>query len=83
MYNQNIPLYRLKEFYSLIDKIKQAKQAIGIFTHVREEFKSEYLRKIVSYDTENFDDGKEKGIFPDIDSAVGEFEALIEWKFVN
>lgn len=76
MYNDNIPLTRLKDFYGLIDRLKEAKQAIAIFTHVREEFKSRHLRSIVSYDTE---EGEDRGIFPNIDTAVGEFEALIQW----
>ena len=77
IYNDKIPLSRLKEFYGLIDRLKQAKQAIAIFTHVREEFKSKYLRRVVTYDSEV--DEPEKGLFPDIDAAVGEFEALIQW----
>ena len=77
-YNENIPLERLKDFYKLIDRLKEAKQAIGVFTHVREEFKSQHLRRIVTYDSETKNAAKEdKGLFPDIDTAVSEFEALI------
>ena len=70
----------MKDFYGLIDRLKEAKQAIAIFTHVREDFKSEHLRKIVTYDSEEANDSAHKGgLFPDIDAAVGEFEALIQW----
>lgn len=80
-FNSSIPLARLKEFYSLIDKLKLAKQAVAIFTHVRENFKSERLKQIVTYDTE---EGVEtKGLFPDIDSALSEFEALIQWQAIS
>ena len=52
IYNNNIPLARLKDFYSLVDRLKQAKQAVAIFTHVRENFLSAHLRRIVTYDSE-------------------------------
>lgn len=48
-----LSLQRLKDFYRLVDNLKQAKQAIAIFTHVRESFKSMKLRKMTTLDTDD------------------------------
>ena len=58
----------------MVDKLKLAKQAIAYFTHVRDNFESEHLKKMVTFDSE-----EPAGLFPDIDLALSEFEALIQW----
>jgi hypothetical protein len=80
-YNQNLPLARLKEFYALIEHLKTAKQLIAYFTHVSADFKSKRLLELITIVDESVEGGK--GIFPDIDSAVSEFEALISWQSCN
>lgn len=70
----------MKEFYAIIDKLKETKQSLAIFTHVREEFKCDYLRRMVTFDTEKLSDTCTMGSFPDIDSAISEFEALVSWQ---
>jgi hypothetical protein len=50
------------------------KQAIAIFSHVCHTFQSKRLLALVTVK------GTDDGIFPDIDKAVGEFEAVIKWK---
>jgi hypothetical protein len=64
--------------------LKSTKHAIAIFTHVREQFKSIHLKRLVTYTTEknkheDTTELLEEGLFPDLDSAVGEFEALVQW----
>ena len=56
----------------MIDNLKLGKQLIAFFTHVNAEFKSTRLKKISKVE-------KDGGLFPDIDAAVQEFEALVSW----
>jgi hypothetical protein len=79
VFSESIRMQRLKEFYALIENLKQTKHAIAVFSHVRDNFKSEHLRSLVRYTTEE----EPAGLFPDIDSSVGEFEALVTWQSVG
>jgi len=76
--SESLPFQKLKEFYQLVANIKSAKQAIAIFSHVSNEFKSDRLKALVQIKGQD----SQEGIFPDIDKAISEFEALIKWKQV-
>jgi hypothetical protein len=55
-----LPVNRLKEFYQLISYIKSLKQALAVFTHVSDEFLSQRLRGLVTYE-------RLGGLMPDLD----------------
>ena len=49
---------------------------MAIFTHVSDNFKSARLRDLVKSE-------KDGGLLPDLDTTIGEFEAVIKWQQVS
>jgi hypothetical protein len=87
-----LDMERLRDFFNLLNKLKYINEVLGIFKNVKHLFKSQRLRALVTMQIPGFSDAPIKseinnedseepqGLFPEINTSIAEFEALIVWQ---
>lgn len=64
---KSVPVFRLKEFFNVLDVIKELKKAFAQFTFIYGDLRSAKLKQLLLTE------------MPNVDQMIGEFEALITW----
>ena len=95
IYFEDVSLKKLKEFHDILCKMKEIPEYIESLSKKKDEFKSERLRQLVTINknkedsdseeqSENFENLNDpKGLFPNIEDELKEFEAMVSWKKVG
>ena len=94
IYFEDVSLKKLKEFHDILKKMKEIPEYIEVLCQIKENFKSERMKQLVtvrpcneeenSESQEDFEEMRnDNGLFPDLVEELGEFESMVSWKRIG